>query len=116
MVMRLFDEAMVAMDAAAAAALAAEDIELSDHRLLGWEPVQGRAALETLYQTMFDGLQSLEFHSEIIEADGNTALLHQVASFRAVAEDGGGDGEVSMNTRVTVRDGLVTKTEILEPA
>lgn len=89
---RRWDEAMSAKDAAAAAAMSPEDVEYRDHRALGWETLQGRAAVQAWYQSMMDGVESLHVRSEVVEDRGETVLLRQTGTFRARDSDGGGEG------------------------
>jgi len=108
---RQWDAAMSRGDAAAAAAMATEDVEYRDHRALGWEPLRGRQQLEAWYGT-FGGTAVLRVTSEVMEARGDRAVARQTATFRAEPEDGGGEGEVVFFVTVTYRDGRMAVIEI----
>ena len=112
--MERWDAAMSSRDAAAAAAMSPEDVEYVDHRALGWEPLRGRPAVEGWYRSFLDGVEALALHSEVLETRGDLVLLRQEGSFRAVAQDGGGEGEVVTITVVTMRDGRFARIEIYE--
>ena len=109
-----WDEAMSSGDAATAAGLSPDDVAYRDHRALGWEGIDGRAALQAWYQSMFDGVEELRVRTELLEAQGDTVLLRQTGSFRARAEEGGGEGELVMATLVTMRDSLFARIEMFE--
>jgi len=111
---RRFDEAMAAQDALAAASMSPDDVEYLDHRALGWEPVRGRGALETHYQSIFDAAEGIRVTSEIVEERGDTVLVRQASSFQAHPEMGGGEGVMVMLTLVTMRDGKFAKIEIFD--
>jgi ketosteroid isomerase-like protein len=112
--MRRWDEAMSSQDPAAAAAMSPEDVEYVDHRALGWEPLRGRAALEGWYRSFMQGVEALELHTEVLDVRGDLVLLRQAGSFRAAAQDGGGEGEIVTTTVVTMRDGRFARIEIYE--
>ena len=91
-----------------------EDVEYLDHRALGWEPLRGRRAVEDWYRSFMDGVEALQLRSEVLETRGDLVLLRQEGSFRAAAQDGGGEGEVVTITVVTMRDGEFARIEMYE--
>lgn len=109
-----WDEAMSAKDAVAAAAMSPEDVEYHDHRALGWETLHGRAAVQAWYQSMMDGVESLDVRSEVVEDRGGKVLLRQTGTFRARESDGGGEGSLVMNTLVTLRDDQFARIEMFD--
>jgi len=109
------DDAFNRRDTDAMAATYAQDIVLIDHRVLGWERFEGRAAaLEqtaSMWRHMSDDVQVVS--QEMLARDGRA--FARVFSFRGLARDGGGELELALG-QVGVRSGdLIERLEWFEP-
>ena len=109
------DDAYNRRDLDAMAATYAQDIVLIDHRSLGWERIEGRAAVleqtASMWRHMSDDIRVVS--QEMLARDWRA--FARVLSFRGLARDGGGELELALG-QVGVRSGdLIERLEWFEP-
>ncbi len=109
------DDAFNRRDLAAMAETYAQDIVLIDHRNLGWERFQGRAAVleqaASLWRHMSEDIQVAS--QEVIAFDGRA--FARVASYRGTARDGGGELDLALGQVGVMSGDQIERLEWFDP-
>jgi hypothetical protein len=95
-----------------AADLFTEDASYTDHRPLGWPPMQGRDAIREWFGTLATGGASIHARSRVVEDRPPLVVVEQEFRIVAGAADGGGEGEVSVWVLLRLEDGRSAELDL----
>ena len=113
--MEAFGPAYSGRDIEALEQLLDPDVEIIDHRILGWEPMRGRAAIREGIMAQLELSEGApDVSGDLIDAtpDGNAYLSRDVWSSRTTL--GGGDVEHHYFVIDVIRDGRLLREEMFD--
>jgi ketosteroid isomerase-like protein len=102
-------------DAAAMLDLYAPDAVVIDRRSVGWGEFRGREALRSYYEGLFDNVEDLYEHLDVVREDGDVVVAACRLDARLVGPE---EAEVSFRyaLRITLADGLIASIDIHDDA
>jgi ketosteroid isomerase-like protein len=89
-----------------------EDFEVIDHRLIGWEPIRGAAAMGDFFRSWLELVPDVEARFTVLSGDDEHAAIRY--SGWGHAAEGGGPMEYATTQTVSLRDGRLWRAELFE--
>jgi ketosteroid isomerase-like protein len=92
-----------------------EEYELHDHRMIGWEPVRGRAQSAAMMESAWQGDDIRWEVSEVVAANDRVLAVVERIIGHGDRAAGGGEYAIDVGVVLVVEDGLMVRAEHFDP-